>query len=208
MLRAGPHTMRVALALREPYTGKIMEARGAVAIRPPDAMRMIMVGPGGTTALDLWVRGDRYRFSVPALDLLRRGDARTPRVARRGLPIDFLRWWMLGPTDGKLLWFERDAAGDRFLLRDGSAVVDLRVSDAGKLWARRTTWESNTRAGGPARIDEETVAADAIGCAPVHYHQASTGLSIWVRCEGIETERAPNPKAFDDPDVPGDEHSS
>src|SRR5262245_18428670 len=47
--RAGSRTMHLSLALREPYTGKVMEARGAVAIDPPSAMRMILLGPGGTT---------------------------------------------------------------------------------------------------------------------------------------------------------------
>ena len=70
----GPHTLRLAVKLREPFTGRTMEARGAVALSPPSALRMILLGPGGTTALDLWARDDEFRFAVPAIDLLRRGD--------------------------------------------------------------------------------------------------------------------------------------
>jgi len=192
----GLRTMRIALALREPYTGRTLEARGAVAIAPPDALRMILVGPGGTTALDLWVRGESFRFSVPAIGLLRRGDARTPRASMRGLPVDFLRWWMLRPMGGSLLWYDHDGVTDRFLLRDAGAIVRVSVTDRDGITARRTT-----PPGGAASPDEESVVADRLGCGPVRYRQASTGLTIAVTCEGEETARAPDPRAFADPDA-------
>ncbi|AUX24836.1 hypothetical protein SOCEGT47_053760 [Sorangium cellulosum] len=214
---AGPRTLRVRLALREPRTGKVLEARGAIAIAPPaadgrarpagsaglaadGALRMILLGPGGTTALDLWARGDRFRFAVPALDLLRRGDASTPRAARRGLPVDFLRWWMLRPAAGTLLWYERTDGTDAFVLRDGDAVIDLRVNDRGVIGARRTTWaagEGERR----RRLDEEVVIAEGLGCGGVRYAQASTGLLVTVTCEAEERGRAPDPRAFVDPDA-------
>lgn len=192
-----PRTLRVALSLREPFTGRVLEARGALAIAPPASLRMILLGPGGTTALDLWIQGDRYRFAVPAIDLRKRGDASSPREARRGLPVDFLRWWLLHPAEGSLLWASRIASTDHLLLRDGEAIVDLHVSDAGAVSARRTTWTSL-----PTRhsLDEETVEAERIGCGKVRYHQASTGLEVTVRCEGEETA-APSPRAFVDPDT-------
>jgi hypothetical protein len=195
-----PRTLRVSLALREPVTGRTLEARGAVAIAPPDGLRMILLGPGGTTALDLWLHRDRFRFAVPAIDLLRRGDATTPRASMRGLPIDFLRWWMLGPATGTLLWAERQGGGDRLLLRSGSAIIDLRVSDSGGIEARRALWEAGSAEEPRRRIEEEAIGADRIGCAPVRYWQESTGLSVTVRCEG-EDLAAPNPKAFADPDA-------
>src|SRR5690606_36045606 len=94
----GARTMRLALSLREPLTGRTLERRGALAIAPPDALRMILLGPGGTTPLDLWVRGEAFRFAVPAIDLSKRGDATTPRAEMRGLPVDFLRSWLLRPA--------------------------------------------------------------------------------------------------------------
>ncbi|MDI1447217.1 hypothetical protein [Polyangium sp. 6x1] len=201
----GARTLRLALALREPLTGRTLEARGAVAIAPPDALRMILVGPGGTTALDLWVRGERFRFAVPAIDLLKRGDASTPREGKRGLPVDFLRWWLLRPASGRLLWHEVEPSGDRFTLRDGAAVIELHAASSGALSARRTTWSSE----GPRakKLDEESVEADRIGCGTVRYHQASTGLTVTVTCEGEETGRAPNPRAFADPDAPAEDVS-
>lgn len=192
-----PRTLRVALALREPITGRVLEARGALAIAPPASLRMILLGPGGTTALDLWIDGDRYRFAVPAIDLLKRGDASSPREARRGLPVDFLRWWLLHPADGHLLWASREAAADHLVLRDGEAIVDLRVADGGAVTARRTTW---TMLPTRRQLDDETVDAERIGCGKVRYHQASTGLEVTVRCEGEEAS-PPSPRAFVDPDT-------
>lgn len=198
---ATPRTLRLSLSLREPVTGRTIEARGAAAIAPPDALRMILLGPGGTTALDLWLGGDRFRFAVPAIDLLRRGDAKTPRAAMRGLPIDFLRWWLLRPATGALLWSGREQGATRLLLRSGAALVDLHVSDAGQILAHRATWTAPSAGEPPRLIDVEAVLSDRLGCAPVRYWQASTGLEVTVRCEG-EDLAAPNPRAFVDPDAP------
>jgi hypothetical protein len=189
-------TLRIALALREPYTGRTLEARGAVALQPPRALRMILLGPGGTTALDLWSKDDRFRFEVPAIDLLRRGDARTPRSAMRGLPVGFLRWWLLRPLEGQLVWHRREVDGDRFVLRDGDALIRAHVGDDGRITARRSTPSS-----GGAPADEESVTAARVGCGTARYTQRSTGLDVVVRCEAEETSKPPDPRAFEDPDA-------
>ena len=194
-------TLRVALTLREPVTGRVLEARGALAVAPPASLRMILLGPGGTTALDLWIQGESYRFAVPAIDLLKRGDASSSRATRRGLPVDFLRWWLLHPADGRLLWTSREASSSRLVLRDGDALVDLRATDGDAVVARRTTW---TLLPTPHVVDDETVDAERVGCGTVRYHQASTGLEVTVRCEGEEPSR-PSPRAFVDPDTVGEE---
>jgi hypothetical protein len=196
-----PRTMQISLSLREPITRRTLEARGALAVAPPESLRMILLGPGGTTSLDLWLHADRFRFAVPAIDLLRRGDASTPRAEMRGLPVDFLRWWLLRPTSGTLLWHASERDGDRFVLRDGHSIVDLRVTQSGRVKAKRTTWE--VRSGKERRkVDEEVIEADRFGCGFVRYEQASTNLLVTVKCESEETKRAPNPRAFVDPDAP------
>lgn len=195
--KIAPRTLRVALTLREPITGRVLEARGALAVAPPASLRMILLGPGGTTALDLWIQGDSFRFAVPAIDLLKRGDASSPRDARRGLPVDFLRWWLLHPADGRLLWASREASTTRLVLRDRDAIVDLHATDGDAVVARRTTW---TLLPTPHVVDEETVDAERVGCGKVRYHQASTGLEVTVRCEG-EEPAPPSPRAFVDPDT-------
>jgi hypothetical protein len=196
-----PRTRHIALELREPRSGRVLSARGAVAIQPPRALRMILLGPGGTTALDLWVDGDRYRFAVPAIDLQKRGDLRAPREERRGLPVDFLAYWLLHPASGELAWASRDDAGERLVLRDGMAMVDLRARDDGRLEAHRATWSSPERPGAtPRLLEDETVAADGLGCARVRYHQGSTGLDVTVTCEK-ETLGEPPARALADPDA-------
>jgi hypothetical protein len=193
-------TLRVALSLREPLTGRTLEARGAVAIAAPTSLRMILLGPGGTTALDLWIDRDRYRFAVPAIDLLRRGDTSAEPASRRGLPIDFLRWWLLRPATGTLLWAAQRDGALRLLLRDGATIVDLRAEDGGRIEARRATFTTGHSAEPPRLLEEEFVVSDRIGCAQVRYFQASTGLEATVRCEG-EDRAAQNPAAFADPDA-------
>jgi hypothetical protein len=193
---AAPRTERIAVDLREPRTGRTLSARGAVALAPPRALRMILVGPGGTTALDLWMDGGAFRFAVPAIDLRKRGDFGAPRAERRGLPVDFLGWWLLRPLDGELLFHAREVRGDRFVLRDGAAVIDLRAGDDGAVEARRTTWS------GGERLDEETIDAAALGCGEARYRQRSTGLEVRVRCEG-ETLGMPAARALADPDAEG-----
>ncbi|MFO0757179.1 MAG: hypothetical protein U0359_11860 [Byssovorax sp.] len=197
-----PRTLKLDLTLREPTTGKVLHARGAAAIAPPGSLRMILLGPGGTTALDLWIHGDDYRFAVPALGLVKRGDAATPPAERRGLPVDFLRFWLLHPARGELLFAERERGGAaRFTLRDGDAVVDLRSLEHQRIEARRRTFSA--RPGEPAvPSDEETVTAEGLGCAAARYHQASTGLDVEVRCEG-ESLDPPSERAFVDPDAEG-----
>jgi len=216
-------TLKLSLALREPFTGRRTEARGAVAISPADrALRMILLGPGGTTAFDLWIREDAFRMSIPAIDLLRRGTAATPRAEMRGLPVDFLRWWMLDPTHGELLWSDRDADGTRYVLRDGGAITSLRVHPNGSLSAERRTWApdpgapiaaspapASPESASPAPatpdvklvlIDEEKVSADRVGCGHARYTQASTGVEIEIACEAVEPN-PPSERAFRDPDA-------
>src|SRR5690606_141188 len=59
-----PYVERVRVAFVEPRTGRRYEGRGAVAVSPSRAARMMLVGPGGTTALDLWVTKERFRLSM------------------------------------------------------------------------------------------------------------------------------------------------
>ena len=94
----------VRVALREPHTGKTFAARGAIAVDPHRALRMVLVGPGGATALDVWATADHWRFEVPAAGLLRRGGREddpgppdrvlplvVPRASRRSTPRELRR---------------------------------------------------------------------------------------------------------------------
>lgn len=189
---ARPYTMNLALEMTHPLTGNRLRARGAVAVAPAHrALRMILLGPGGTTALDLWVCRDRFRFALPAVGLVQRGDASTPRERLRGLPVDFLRWWLLRPLDGHLLYVAEQGESRRYVLRDRNEVVDFTTAGAGGVaLERRSRW------------DRQSVRASGPGCAGVQYAQASTGIDITVECEKLDPQQQPRPEAFADPDAP------
>ncbi len=175
-------TETVSLQIDAPYMPASVTARGAVAIRPPASLRMILIGPGGTTALDLWSHGDRYRFAIPALDRTLAGDAATPATERKGLPVDFLRWWMLRPLGGRLLAARREGAELVAVLADGDRITEARLLEGGRLRAHRTWWGGD--ASRPEAIDEEWLEASGPGCAHVVYRQRSTSLTVEARCEG------------------------
>lgn len=61
---------------------------------------MILLGPGGTTAMDVWIGDGRFRVAIPALDRVIHGDRSTPRDRMRGLPVDLLDRWLIRPFGG------------------------------------------------------------------------------------------------------------
>ena len=182
------YTMNLTLSLGHAQVGRRIRARGAVAVAPPHAMRMILLGPGGTTAFDLWVCRDRFRLAIPALGLERRGDASSPPELMQGMPVSFLRWWFLEPLGGSLLAFDDGAQGRRYVLSDGGPILHVEPLVGDALRVRR-------RVVG----DEERMQVDGADCGVVHYQQRSTGVDIEVECEQRE-QRSPPPAAFADPD--------
>lgn len=147
--RARPPTTDVRqtlkISLLEGVSGRGFEGRGALVVRPGQALRMILLGPGGTTAMDVWISGDRFRAAIPALDRVVRGDASTPRSTLRGLPIDLLRRWLVAPFGGTLVHAREavvDAAGHvgpgpgllAFALFGRDFVIRARVGDVERGW--------------------------------------------------------------------------
>lgn len=196
-LRAGeavrPYTERVRVDIHDPVTGKDYHARGAVAVSPRQAARLMLVGPGGTTALDLWVTKDRYRFSVPAIHLEKRGGV---EVAEASLPVGMLRWWFLSPLAGRLLAGRSSQHESTWVLRDDSATVLVRTDGKGLAAVRRDhdrvesiEWIGRgiePRAGSRGR-----------------YIEARYGLKVDVVVEEVMAAE-PDPEAFDDPDAPSE----
>jgi hypothetical protein len=152
---------------------------------------MILLGPGGTTALDLWSCGDDFRFAVPAVDLVARGSARSQDDAERGLPVGFLRWWLIEPLAGRLLYAARLGHVGRFVLSSDEAVLDVEHHVRGDLVVER-------RSAG----ETERVESTGTDCPIVRYVQQSTGLDIRVTCEGLDLERPVTEAALADPDDP------
>jgi hypothetical protein len=215
-----PAVQNVRISMRDRRTGKAFDGRGAVAVRRDhdEAVRMILLGPGGTTALDVWLTRDAYRLAIPAIDLVRRGrsrvqardsrefsenDAKAPDEAPP--PIGFLRWWFLAPFEGRLLAAVRDEPGVRdaaLILREpGGATVVLREANAratrAVLKLDRTGGETGACAREDLRIDGELFGPGA----HVTYANATLGVNVDVVVESVSADE-PDPAAFVDPDAP------
>jgi len=185
-----PYVERVQLAIVDPRTGKVYQARGAVAISPDRAARMILIGPGGTTAMDVWVTRDRYRLVIPSLKIEKRGDRDLSEA--RGLPIGFLRWWFLAPLEGELVMARSNNSEAAFLLRDGPATVTMRTDGARFIAIRR---ESGKLEGLEWAGQGLTPRAGARG----RYVDGELGLRVHVMIEEVLPDE-PDPAAFFDPD--------
>ncbi|MFO0548870.1 MAG: hypothetical protein U0271_10810 [Polyangiaceae bacterium] len=193
-------TEKVGITLDAPYLPSQVSARGAIAARPPDGLRMILLGPGGTTAMDLWVGGERFRFAIPALERVLRGDENTPPEKKRGLPVDFLRWWMLNPLGGELIAARHGANGAlEILLREDARITEATLASDGSVTAHRTTMLA--RPDGTFRVlEEEWLEATSLGCAKAVYRQKTTSLTVTATCES--TRPSLNEEALKEPEDP------
>lgn len=188
-----PYTERVRVAIIDPRDGKTYEARGAVAVSPERAARMMLVGPGGTTALDVWVTRDRFRFSVPAMQIEKRGG--TDPEEARGLPVGLLRWWFLSPLGGRLLVGRSTQEETAWLLRERDATVTVRTDGVRFLAVRREDGHM------------EAIEWRARGLVPRagsrgRYVEGTFGLRVDVYVEDV-LQAEPDPEAFADPDEKG-----
>jgi hypothetical protein len=186
----------LVMTMRAPRAGRTVDGRGAIAVAPGRALRIILVGVAGATMLDAWVTPDRWRIAVPPVDSIRRGGLDEPRE----LPVGFLRWLFFRPLAGTL--FGGSTSGDRplFLLRDGDATFEVRLGrcDRGNL----TT--TTRRAPGQSERLEECRASGAVGAAApgdwVRYEHEGTGLQVELAIESLANE-PPAEAAFVDPDT-------
>lgn len=188
-----PYVQRVQVGIVDPRTGKLYQARGAVAISPDRAARLVLLGPGGTTALDLWVTRDRYRLAVPSLKIEQRGGI--DRAEARGLPVGFLRWWFLAPLDGKLVLARSNRQESAFLLRAGPATVSMRTNGERFVAVRRENGRLEGLEWSGAGL---TPRAGAHG----RYIDGDWGVRVHVVVEEVLQEE-PDPAAFFDPDDKG-----
>src|SRR5580704_6974926 len=83
---SSPWAAGLRITMRDPASGRVVDGRGAIAVAPGRAVRMMLVGAAGATLLDAWVTPTRWRIAVPPLDLVRRGANDEPR----DMPVGFL----------------------------------------------------------------------------------------------------------------------
>lgn len=182
---------RIRVAFKEPRTGKVFTGRGAIAVDPHNALRMILLGPAGTTALDVWASDDHWRFAIAAANIMRRGGSESPPE----LPIGFFRSWFLRPYEGELLTI----AHDDLVLRDRGAVLRIQGVLAPGVAPLRVTRREGQSVEWLEVIDRG--AHPPIG-ERVRYRAMSTGLEVEVLVESLSPDPA-DPAAFLDPDVAG-----
>lgn len=158
--------------------GPSQRGRGFVAVRHPSDVRMQLLGPGGLTALDVWIAGPHDRMVIPAISRVEQDSGGAP-----GRPHGFLRWWLLAPLSGRVLWVEPDG---HILLRalDG-ALVSIRL-DHGRMRATRTTPN-----------DVEHLDAELVACGRATWRSERADVAVAITCEA---EGPPAPaKAFEEP---------
>lgn len=165
-------TLHVSASVRA--RGTAQRGRGVIAVRPPGDARLVLLGPSGLTALDVWISGARDRLAVPALGRVEQGGA-----ARAGRPQSFLRWWLLAPLSGRVLWV--DTAG-RVTLRAPDGAVITATLGGGRVVATRRT-----------AIDVEHLDAELSSCGDAVWRSERGGVEVVVACEsraGAAPERA------------------
>lgn len=189
-----PWSAGLRVTMHEPSSGRVVDGRGAIAVKPGEAVRMILTGAAGATMLDAWVTMTRWRVAVPPLALVRRGDVAAPRE----MPVGFLRWWFLTPLAGRLFAATFTSDGLLWLLRYSGAVVELREAPC----SRGTLLHASRRIDGRAETVEECRASTAPSAGDTAcYVDESSGLRVEVLLESIAAE-PPRDEAFEDPDAP------
>lgn len=174
-------TLRVTVSFSVAGEGLQVRGRGAVSRRPPDDLRMILLGPGGMTAFDLLVRGEAWQLEMPGQDRTLRHDDED--LSDRGLPVSFLRWWLLRPLSGRLLSVADTDAGRVFVLRDEGATIRVRRQGAGLVMDRRSS------------SGLERMSVSRPGCARAVYEHVDDGVRADVRCESF----SPRVAGLDEP---------
>ncbi len=205
----------LSILVRDEISGKGFEGRGVVAVRPRSALRMILLGPGGTTAMDVWIRGkpggwEEFRVSIPALGRVVRGDPSTPRAQLRGMPVELLWRWIVDPFGGALVHARRGLVradgtvtqGDglvAWVLRGHTMEVRTRFGpvdapEAQGWWVERGR-VTGTVSGTEARI----AGTDALFPVVVVYRSYDPPMSVRVQGEATELATIPS-STFEDPD--------
>jgi hypothetical protein len=174
-------TMAIRGRFRDPRSPGEIEGRGAIAFRHPDALRMMLVNPAGLTAFDLWIQGDRYRMAMPIGGRVWRGER-----PNKDLPVEFLRWWLLRPLEGRLT----SATASALIVRDADASYEVARRNAASLSVIRRS-----------KGETERIEATGPGCGTTRYTNERLHIEVTIACDAsAESGGEPDARAFEDPD--------
>lgn len=191
---AVPWAATVGFRVFDSHSGRAIEGRGAIAVAPGSAVRMILLGGAGTTVLDAWVASDRWRVAIPPARRVERGGSRSPI----DLPVGFLRWWFVAPLSGALLAATTTASGPAWLLRDGLATMELRSSTCGPDHTGHRIEATRRQPGRKERVVECQASSTPTPGDRVGYVDLTNGLQVDVVIESIASA-PPGGDAFRDP---------
>lgn len=189
----------INIEIRDLLSGLGFSGRGVVIVQPRHALRMILLGPGGTTAMDVWIRDGRFRVAIPAISRVMRGDETTPRSTMRGMPVDLL-WRLLVDPFGSLVY-----------ARAGHPERDGFVAGGFTAWMKRgeirTRYDHETRAwffdhgrlSGVMHATEVSV-GEALVPRRVDYTGLDPGMIVHVSGVDPVVVHEVSPKVFADPD--------
>jgi hypothetical protein len=192
----GARTEEIAITLEAPLLPGAIRARGAIAVVPGRAARVVLLGPGGTTAADLWMDRERHRLAVPARDTITRGKR---GESLRGMPLELFRTWFLEPLDGELLDASVDDGVMRAVLRTRDATVFVRAERDDALVIERVPLPSGTEEPGGEPDVEIIRAPGGAACARVTYERPRLGVRAEITCASRKAGAAE--RAMRDPDA-------
>jgi hypothetical protein len=188
----GPYVASVRTVIHDGTRDATLTGRGAIAIAPGRALRMILVGGAGATVLDAWVTRAAWRIEVPPIHLVRRGGREDPL----DLPVGFLRWRFFTAFEGTLIAAQALPGATRWLLRCEDRIIELRQgscergrSISAARWTRGRC-ERIRECGDPDGPRTGDMAA---------YNDERSGLEVQLLVESIGAQ-PPDPAAFRDPD--------
>jgi hypothetical protein len=186
-----PWAAGVRMSMREPRQGRVIDGRGAIAVAPGRALRMILVGAAGATLLDAWMTPDKWRISVPPAALLRQGDVEAPA----DLPVGFLRWLFFRPLEGTLFAGSGQSGRMLFMLRDNDAVIEVHLGacDRGELVTMTRRSHGRTE-----RLEECRASRVPRPDDWVRYEDQGNGFQVALTIESV-AEAPPDADAFRDP---------
>jgi hypothetical protein len=158
---------------------------------------MVLLGPAGRTALDVWATPDRYRLAVPDLDLVERGGASAPPH----LPIELFREWFMAPLGGRLLAAATQGRERIFILKGQGRSLELRIGPADEGGRRHYALRKYDERGGELAEWRARSLWPSEGDV-VRFHRPSLGLELAVEIESVSSE-PPDPAAFEPPEASG-----